>query len=91
MNMIAEYRELVSEYQSGMITWTEMTSKSMDLLFQSDSRDILWNELSESIRREIIEVLEEFDENAEPFALRPSNAIEVKLRLTDLKSWMRLR
>ena len=91
MNMIAEYRELVSYYQSGMVTRVEMTSRSIDLLFKSNSRDALCNEFTDSVREEIVQVLEEFDENAEPFALRPSNANEVKLRLSDLKNWMRRR
>jgi hypothetical protein len=86
---LAEYDRIMADYEALSYTPSETTSRIMGLLDEcdSESREILRSRLPDWMRDQIQRVLTEFDETAEPFALRPADPVKQHQMLTALKRW----
>lgn len=84
---IDEYRALLTWYHQGIYTNGEVVSKSLELLFESSNRDVLWNTFTSEHRHTMTQLLVEFDESAEPFAIR-GDPIQAWREMSTLKRWL---
>ncbi len=86
MDKIEEYRSLVAGYEEGIYTKGEVVSASLGLLFQSTSRESLWEALVPEHREYMAHLITSFDESAEPFAIK-TDPLQVWREMSALKQW----
>ena len=87
MDKTDEYRALLDGYQQGIYTRGEVVSKSLELLFQSSDREALWVALAPEHRDRMAQLLNSFDESAEPFAIK-ADPLQVWREMSVLKQWL---
>lgn len=90
MDKVDEYRSLLSGYQQGIYTDSEVVSKALELLFLSDNREALWAAFTSRHRDLMAQFLYNFDEAAEPFAIN-ADPFEVWREMSALKQWLASR
>ncbi len=90
MNQIAEYRSLLDYYEQGLYTWAEVGGQALRLLFLSDDRSAFWDALSPKHREPMAQLLTEFDESAEPIAIK-ADPIQIWREMADLQRWFAAR
>lgn len=90
MNKIDEYRSLLDGYADGLYTDGEVVAASFKLLFQSDEREAFWRAVTIEHRELMTQLLTDFDESAEPFAIK-DDPKRIWREMTALKRWLATR
>ncbi|RYG38778.1 MAG: hypothetical protein EON93_01430 [Burkholderiales bacterium] len=86
MDKIDEYQALLAGYEEGMYTEGEVVSASLGLLFQSTNREALWAAFVPEHREYVAQLIKNFDETAEPFAIK-ADPVQVWREMSALKQW----
>lgn len=84
---ITYYFNLLELHQQGYYTHHEVISKSIDLLFESVHREAFWQVLEPQHRESITQLLNQFDKNAKPFAIR-GDPQQIWHKMSALRQWL---
>lgn len=84
--LVAEFNELLQNFERGLYTRAEIIGQSIDLLGEGNAA--LWERLPEWVRSQIEMAVLSFSEDEEVFSFSRRNRDVVKRELLALKRWL---